>query len=51
VQQENHRGRLARGDIRETPKWLIGGYSFSMISGGVSVNCEGKEGIEYKIYL
>jgi hypothetical protein len=49
--RENHGGRLGRGDIGETPKRLIGRYLFLRISGGLSVNFESAERIEYKIYL
>jgi hypothetical protein len=39
------------GDIHEPQKRLIGGESFLTISGGLSVNFEDKERIEYEIYL
>jgi hypothetical protein len=44
-------GPVRRGDIGKTEKRLIGGQSFRTISGGLSVNFECKERIEYEISL
>jgi hypothetical protein len=49
--RENHSGRLRRGDIGRTAKRLIGRHLFLRISGGLSVNFEYVERIEYRIYL
>jgi hypothetical protein len=48
---ENHGGRLGRRDIGETAKRLIGRHLFLKISGGLSVNFEYAERIEYRIYF